>query len=94
MADLTSSTRVRRRDRVIAQSAAGTTVLLTMDGGKYYSLDEVGTRVWELTDGTRTVGEIVSKLVGEYEVQPEVLERDVLELLVDLRNENLVEPLP
>lgn len=94
MAHLTINSRVRRSERVIAQSAAGTTVLLSMDGGKYYSLDEVGSRVWELCDGTRSVGEAVAVLGGEYAVPRETLERDVLELLTDLRNENLVESLP
>jgi hypothetical protein len=94
MANLTINNHVRRSDRVIAQSTAGTTVLLSMDGGKYYSLDEVGSRVWELSDGTRSIGETVAVLGGEYEVPRETLERDVLELLTDLRNENLVESLP
>ena len=86
--------RLRRSERVIAQSTAGTTVLLSMDGGKYYSLDEVGSRVWELSDGSRTVAEIVALLGGEYEIQLETLERDVLELLTDLANENLVATVP
>lgn len=79
-----------RREGVLAQSAAGMTVLLRLEGGEYYSLDEVGGRVWELSDGQRTVAEIAETLSREFAAEAAVIERDVLELLADLAHENLV----
>lgn len=65
-------------------------VLLSVETGRYFSLDPVGGRVWSLCDGTRTVGDIVEVLAGEYEVSRVDLERDVRELLEDLKRERLV----
>lgn len=84
------ATRPQRKERILKQEAAGTVVLLNVDGGQYYALDEVGGRIWDLCDGSRTVAEIVAVLSGEYEAPTETIERDLRELLTDLANEKLV----
>ena len=67
-----------------------TTVLLNPQSGEYYTLDEIGSRIWELCDGTRTVSEIVGAIVQEYDAPAAEIEGDVLELLNDLAAEKLV----
>jgi len=47
-------------------------------------VSEVGERIVELIDGKRSVAEIVSVLVGEFEVAREVCEADALEFIEDL----------
>jgi coenzyme PQQ biosynthesis protein PqqD len=80
----------RRREQIIAQQAAGTVILLNLADGQYYSLNEVGGRVWELCDGTRSVAEVVSIISQEYEAAVAVIEADVLELLEELGNAQMV----
>jgi pyrroloquinoline quinone biosynthesis protein D len=84
-------TRPRRKDEIIAQQASNIVLLLNMDDGSYYSLNEVGGRVWDLCDGTRTVEQVVSALALEYDVPAQTLELDILELLDGLRSKNLIE---
>jgi len=84
-------TRPRRKDEIIAQQASSIVLLLNMDDGSYYSLNEVGGRVWDLCDGTRTVEQVVSTLALEYDVPAQTLELDILELLDGLRSKNLIE---
>ena len=83
--------RPRRRDDVLTQVANDTVVLLTPDTGEYYTLNEVGGRIWELADGTRSVADIAATLAGEYEAPADVVETDALELLNDLVAERLLE---
>lgn len=78
------------RDDVLAQRAADTVLLLDVVSGDYYALDEVGARVWELADGSRSVGDIVTALCGEYDVPRATVETDALELLQDLADDGLV----
>jgi coenzyme PQQ biosynthesis protein PqqD len=85
------SARLRQRERILKQEAAGTVVLLDLDGGQYFSLDDAGSRVWDLCDGRRSVAEIVGILRGEYEAPAETIERDVIELLNDLTDEKLLD---
>jgi Coenzyme PQQ synthesis protein D (PqqD) len=88
-----SESRLRRGNGVLAKPLKANEpalVLLNPQSGEYYTLDEVGSRVWQLLDGTRTVLEIVAVIIEEYEAAAEVIERDVLDLLKDLVDEQLV----
>src|SRR5690348_9445435 len=83
--------RPRRRDDVLTQVAGDTVVLLTADTGEYYTLNEVGGRIWNLADGTRSVVEIAAIVADDYEESADVVEADALELLDELANERLIE---
>ena len=83
-------TRPARSQRVLAQPSAGTLVLLHPDSGEYYTLDEVGSRVWDLCDGSRRVADVVEVIHAEFDAPLETIRDDVLELLDDLAREHLV----
>jgi len=51
-----------------------------------YALEGVGPRIWELVDGRRTVGDIVSSIVAEYDVDPAIAEADVLEFVLEIQS--------
>ncbi|HVB97819.1 MAG TPA: PqqD family protein [Candidatus Dormibacteraeota bacterium] len=80
----------RRNGQVIAQKGSSNFLLFNMGDGNYYSLNEVGGRIWELSDGHHTVGQIVDILAAEYEAPAEALAQDALELLDELRGAKLV----
>jgi coenzyme PQQ biosynthesis protein PqqD len=82
--------RLRRQDGVLAQQAEGQTVLLRLEDGGYYALDEVGATIWELCDGERPVGEIVAQLCAEFDAPEATVRADVLEFIGDLRRERLL----
>ncbi len=52
-------------------------VVVLADSGQVNVLNEVGSRIWELMDGTRTLGEIATASTAEYEVTPETAQHDV-----------------
>lgn len=80
----------RRKEQVLTQSVSDTQVLFDLDSGQYYSLNEVGGRLWQLCDGSHSVSEVISALCDEFEASPEMIESDVLELLRELECEALV----
>lgn len=82
--------RLRRRDRVLTQRAAGQLVLLDLDGGQYYALDEVSGRIWDLCDGSRDVAALVDALCQDFEAPAETIEADVLAFLDEMVDEKLV----
>lgn len=73
------------------QELDGEAVILNTKSGQYYSLNEVGTRIWELLSEGLSKDEIVSAITEEYEVSPEQAVRDVSELIKDLITSGLVE---
>jgi hypothetical protein len=80
----------RRKDQILTQTASDTQVLFNLDSGQYYSLNEVGSRLWQLCDGSCSVSEIISTLCDEFDASTEMIESDVLELLGELEGEALV----
>jgi coenzyme PQQ biosynthesis protein PqqD len=82
--------RLRRQEGVLAQQAHGRTVLLRLEDGGYYALDEVGAMIWELCDGSRAVAEIVALLCEQFDAPESTVQEDVLEFIGDLRREQLL----
>jgi hypothetical protein len=82
--------RPARRDGILAQAAGETVILLTPESGEYFTLNEVGGRIWELADGTRTVTEIAELLAAEYEAPVDEIHEDALDVLGELAEVQLV----
>ena len=81
---------LRRKDGILTQEAQGQTVLLRLEDGGYYAVDEVGAMIWELCDGQRSAAEIVSVLCAEFDAPEATVRADVLEFIGDLRHEGLL----
>ncbi len=82
--------RPKRTPQVIAQKASEDWLLFNMEDGQYFSLNEIGGRVWGLCDGTHNVAQIVEVLAKEYDAPVEVLEQDVVQLLENFQNGKLI----
>jgi coenzyme PQQ synthesis protein D (PqqD) len=67
------------------------TVLLDSRRGLYYSLDEVGGRIWTLLGEGCTPEAIVRQLAEEFAADPERIAHDVDDLLSTLRSKGMVE---
>jgi Coenzyme PQQ synthesis protein D (PqqD) len=80
----------KRREGIISQVADGEAVLLDVEGGEYFALNPVGSRIWELCDGTRSTAEIVSVICDEFDVAEDLALADAHEILGELEREKLV----
>lgn len=89
-ADVALEERLRRQEGILAQEAQGQTVLLRLEDGGYYALDEVGAMIWDLCDGARAVADIVAALCEEFDAPEATVTTDVLEFIADLRRERLL----
>lgn len=75
--------------QVIDRVVDGEALLIDLQTGNYFSLNAVGTRIWESLDGSMTVQDIIHMVVDEYDVDVERAEADVLTLVNDLISEGL-----
>ena len=69
---------------VLFNQVAGEAVLLNLDTGQYYALNQVGARLWHLLLEHRRLEPVLERMLAEYEVAPEQLQADVDALLEDL----------
>ena len=91
MTVLTSASVVSGRSGVLDAMVGDETVLVGPDGVKYHGLDLVGSKVWQLLDGERSVSDICDVLIEAYDVPTDECSRDVLIFLEDLVDNGLVE---
>lgn len=75
---------LRVGEQTLYEEIDGEAVLLNLDSGKYYGLDEVGSRMWALLTHHRAIEPAYRTLLEEYDVAPERLQRDLLTLVEDL----------
>ena len=77
-------------DKLIASDLDGETVMMSVQNGKYYGLDRIGSRIWALMDTPLCVSELCDILIEEYQVEPDDCRQDVLDLLNELEKHSLV----
>ena len=68
----------------------GEKVMMNLDKGEYFLMNEVGSRIWEIISEPINVKEIISTLRNEYEVDEETCKDTVIEFLGRLDNADLI----
>jgi hypothetical protein len=75
---------------VYYQEVEGETVLLDADRGLYFSLDSVGTRVWQLLGEGHDLEGVKNRMLAEFDVDEATLDADLTDLLQRLAAAGLV----
>ncbi len=89
--NLTKSSLVAVSPNQVSTDLGSETVILGVEAGRYFGLDEVGARVWELLQEPISVAAVCETLLSEYEVSASELEHDVLSLLNELSDKGLID---
>ena len=87
---LAPSTRVVRVEGLCSGELDGEVVLMSLDQGRYYGMDRIGTRIWQLLETPFVVSDLCDQLRKEYDANPEECERDVMAFLDQLSKANLL----
>ena len=75
---------------VVSREIDGALIIVPLTSGMgdmeddLFSMNETGTEIWKMLDGTKTVGEVVSALTVQYEADPGEIEQDVTGLVAEL----------
>lgn len=79
-----------RHPRITSRMFEGEVVIVDPEKNIVRMLNHVGSRVWELADGTRTTKEIVATLVEEFDVKQKEAEDSVKGFIEDLAAKGLL----
>lgn len=88
--NVTLSSRLLIPDEVLFQELNGEAVILDLASERYFGLDGVGTRFWELVNDNPSMQAAYDQLLGEYEVEASALESDLLALASNLLDAGLI----
>ncbi|HEY9190788.1 MAG TPA: PqqD family protein [Sulfurovum sp.] len=78
-------------DTVFAQEVDDEMVILDMESENYFGLDEVGTSIWQAMQEHGTLQDVFDALLEQYDVEPEILEKDLSDFVEKLLESGLVE---
>jgi len=89
--EFSDTTVVAVSPRQISSAMGAEQAILQLDAGKYFGLNPVGARVWQLLVQPRQVSEVLATLLAEYEVPADRCRADLLVLLRQLAAAGLIE---
>lgn len=79
-----------RSNDVVSREIDGSLIIVPLTAGvgdmedDLFSMNETGTRIWNMLDGTKTIKEVMVTLAGEYEAGPDEIEQDVVGIVGEL----------
>jgi hypothetical protein len=82
---------VVRNDEPIAAKVDGETVILSAQAEAYFGLGKIGSDIWEMISTPRVVSDLCARLIEEYDVDPQVCERDTIAFLTKLQQDRLIQ---
>lgn len=81
----------RANPSLLSRREGDSLVLFNEDSGEPYILNGTGGRIFELADGSRSIGEIAAMLAAEYDAPEGVLAEDCAEFINMLTRKGLLE---
>jgi hypothetical protein len=88
---ITETSVIARNTDHVSCDLDGETVLMSVETGKYYGMDPVASRIWELIETPASVAAICTQLTDEFDVAAARCREDVLDFVSALAEEGLVE---
>ncbi len=85
------SHRVRVPDDVLVSTLQTESVILNLKSERYFGLDEVGTRMLAILSKSDSIQAAYDTLLEEYEVEGDVLKRDLIVLIERLVGQGVLE---
>ncbi len=79
---------------VLFRELAGEGVLLDLKSQRYFGLDPVGTRIWQLLDEQRQTDDVLQAMLEEFDVEEGRLRKDLDAFFHRLTDAGLIELLP
>lgn len=77
-------------DGVLISNLQDESVILNLDSERYFGLDDVGTRMLTVLSTSSSIEAAYELLLKEYDVDGEVLRRDLLSLVEQLVDQGLI----
>jgi hypothetical protein len=75
----------------LSSEVSGEAVILELNSGVYYGLNETGAIIWQWLQEPKKVSEIRTLILTEYDVEPEKCDRDLEAILKEMLAAGLIE---
>ncbi len=84
-----------KRSDLVTRNIGGETIIVPVEGHVgdldcIYTLNGVGSTIWQLIDGENTIDQIAAEICDQYEVTIEEAHQDVADLIDSLQEAGLI----
>lgn len=90
MAEISNDTIVERSESVLFSELNNEFVMMDIQEGNYYGLEEPATRIWELAESPIAVLDICTTLQAEYDIAPAQCTAEVISFVRQLESHQVV----
>ncbi|MGH6845870.1 MAG: PqqD family peptide modification chaperone [Methylocella sp.] len=80
----------RTGETLYARASTDEAVMMSVTAGRYYGLNAVALRIWELLERPATIGWLCARLCEEFEVDAQTCEAEVLKFVNELIDNGIV----
>ena len=86
------SDRYEADGEVSYQKLDDVTVIVHLSSGRIHHTNSTGSRIWELLENGRSMGEVLTQLEQEFRTPPDQFRQEVEEFVERLVNEKILRP--
>ncbi len=77
-------------DKIVWRNIDGEAIILNLDTGFYYSLNKIGTIIWQMLNEKKKIPQIIEAMCRDYNNATSKIGRDIEFLIKDLSKEGLL----
>ncbi|MEM7348605.1 MAG: PqqD family protein [Chloroflexota bacterium] len=72
------------------QAVGEEAIIINLNTGEYYSLNDTGAMFWELLNGENSIKDCATQIAKAYDAEASDVEADLLELATEFESEGLI----
>lgn len=90
MYNISMDSEISKNSDIYSSEIDDEVIMMNIDNNSYYTITEIGNRIWVLMDSLNTPQAICQQLMEEFEVSTEQCQKEVLQFLNQLLENNVV----
>jgi hypothetical protein len=87
---IADSTIISRSPAVLTAEVDGEVVMMSIEQGQYFGLDDIGSDIWKRLDSPCAFADLIDRLVADYDADRENIAADVRALLATMAERDVV----
>jgi hypothetical protein len=88
--NISLQTKLQRNPNMVISKIDDEVVMMSIENGEYYGLDEIGSCIWGRIEKPIVVEELIQNLMDEFDVDRSDCQNDTIEFLNDLYSKGLL----
>ena len=84
------TTIISRSPSVLTAEVDGEIVMMSIERGRYFGLDDIGSDIWKRLDGPCSLGQLIDRLAADYDADRATIAADVRVLLGRMVEQDVV----